>query len=299
MKVWRIHIKNDVEDGYTRKDLLEFCLQNKLIGVGWNDIKTRADSVSEIKKEAQSYSNATAGFKAVNAVRQMNLNDLIWTRLEGIYYLCRVTGLWKDSRPDKTHYSLDISNYVNVEWLKIGTEDLVPGKVVSSFRPAASAQCINGVEEITAYLWNKYSKTDKYERTSEKMDIWNVLSAESIEELVLLYLQVKEKYYIYSTTMKFTTKEYECVMVNENGTRAFPQVKSGAVSLSADDYMDAVKLDPTARIFLFSASEDYKRNNCDNIHYLKKKDLETFIAEYRTILPSLTESWIDLCNFFN
>ena len=41
MRVWRIHIKNDVESGYTRQDLLEFCQKEMLIGVGWGNITTR------------------------------------------------------------------------------------------------------------------------------------------------------------------------------------------------------------------------------------------------------------------
>ena len=56
MKVWRIHIKNDVAPGYSREDLLDFCLKEKLIGVGWGEIKTRDNDESIIRKQAQCYS---------------------------------------------------------------------------------------------------------------------------------------------------------------------------------------------------------------------------------------------------
>lgn len=298
MKVWRIHIKNDISDGCTRKDLFDFCRKEKLIGVGWGDIKTRVNSESAIRSEAQSYANTAAAVKALNAIRKIKLNDLIWTRFDNVYFLCRVTGLWENSIPRDEHYKLDISNYVNAEWLEIGMEQAVPGKVVSSFRPSASAQAINGVEDISMYIWNKYSNSSTYRIKNKKADIWTVLSAEAIEEIVLLYLQAEKGYYIYSSTVKYAFPIYECQLVNAKGQKAYPQVKSGSASLNADNYMNAIKCDPDAEVYLFAASENYIKNDCGRIHYIYRKDLEAFIKENRGILPQLTYNWIDLCGFF-
>lgn len=80
MKVWRIHIKNEVAVGYTRQDLLDFCQKENLIGVGWGEIKTRINSDSAIRQQAQYYSNVTPAIKALNAMRKMEIDDLIWTR---------------------------------------------------------------------------------------------------------------------------------------------------------------------------------------------------------------------------
>lgn len=299
MKVWRIHTKNDIASQYSRSDLVDFCQKEQLIGVGWKEIRTRVDSENAIKQDAKCYSNASAGIKAVNAMRKMQIGDLIWTRQQGQYYLCKVIGLWKDSKPTAIHDELDISNYVNVEWLEIGMEDLVPGKVVSSFRPAASAQTINGVEDISMYLWNKYSGHDTYQLQRLNVDLWSALSAESIEELALLYLQVQYKLFVFSTTMKTTTREYECVMVDSDGKRVFPQVKSGGVSLRADDYMDAIKRDPFARVILFTTSEQYIKNESDNVIYVTRKEIENFILKNKAMLPELTQSWADLCGFYD
>ena len=298
MRVWRIHIKNDVESGYTRQDLLEFCQKEMLIGVGWGNITTRENSDSAIREQAQTYSDPTPGIKAINAMRRMKLNDLIWTRLDSKYYLCRVTDIWEHSKPIEEHYKLDISNYVNVEWLEIGMEQDVPGKVVSSFRPAASAQSVSGVEDISMYIWNKYSNTNQYTVSRKNISIWSVLSAEAIEELVLLYLQMEKGFHIYSSTVKYAFPEYECQMVNSDGIRAYPQVKSGSVMLNANDYMDALRYDSTAQIYLFSTSENYVSNGSDRIHFIFKKDVERFIRHYRKALPTLTSYCIDFCGFF-
>lgn len=297
MKVWRIHIKNDISEEYTRKDLFNFCRKENLIGVGWGDIKTRVNSENAIRQEAQSYLNASAAIKALNAIRKIKLNDLIWTRFDNNYFLCRVTGLWENSNPNDEHYKLDISNYVNVEWLEIGMVQNVPGKVVSSFRPSASAQAVNGVENISMYMWNKYSNSTTYQIKKTEINIWSVLSAEAIEEIVLLYLQMEKGYYIYSSTVKYTFPIYECQMVNAKGQRAYPQVKSGDVLLNADNYMNAVKCDSDAEVYLFSVSESYIKNDCDRIHFIYKEELEVFIRKHSNILPQLTYNWIDLCGF--
>lgn len=298
MKVWRIHIKNDIASGYTRQDLLDFCKRQKLIGVGWGDITTRINSDDAIRQQAKLYSDTIPAIKALNAMRKMEIDDLIWTRLDSKYYLCRVTGLWEDSKPNDEHYKLDISNYVNVEWLEIGMEQDVPGKVVSSFRPASSAQSVSGVEEISMYMWNKYSKKNYYQVNKKGTDIWSALSAEAIEEIVLLYLQMEKGYHIYSSTVKYTFPKYECQMVNNAGKRAYPQVKSGNVSLNANDYMDAINDDPKADVYLFSTSESYTSNASDRIHFIYKKDLEDFIKKYKNALPTLSYNWIEFCGFF-
>ena len=298
MRVWRIHIKTDIESGLDRKDLLDFCQREKLVGVGWAEIKTKENSEEAIRKEAAYYDDATAAIKALNAMRRMQIDDLIWTRLDNKYYLCRVTGLWEDRNPSEQHYRFDISNYVNVEWLEVGYEQNVPGKVVSSFRPAASAQSISGVEDISMYLWNKYSQTDRYHVKKDKLNFWSVLSAESIEELVLLYLQVEKGFHIYSSTVKYAFPIFECQMVNDKGIKCYPQVKSGNVSLNAKDYVDVLKLDPSAEIYLFSTSEAYTSNDCKNVVFLYKNEIERFIRTHKEVLPELTYNWIDLCGFF-
>ena len=90
---------------------MKFCKREGLIGVGWGEIKTRVNTDEAIRQEAGFYSDATSAIKTLNAMRRMSLNDLIWTRLDNEYFLCRVTGLWEDSKPGDEHYKLDIPNY--------------------------------------------------------------------------------------------------------------------------------------------------------------------------------------------
>ncbi|MCR5118948.1 MAG: hypothetical protein K6B44_04930 [Lachnospiraceae bacterium] len=299
MKVWRIHIKPDIEAGFSRRDLLEFLKKEEIIGVGWSEIKTRENSAEAIRKEAVKYDDPSSAIKALNALRNMQIGDLIWTRLDNEYYLCQVTDLWENSKPSEMHRRFDVTNYVSVKWSDIGLETKVPGKVLSSFRPPASAQSVSGVEDISMYLWNKYSDTDAYDIRKDNIDFWTVLSSEAIEELVLLYLQVEKGFYIYSTSVKYAFPTYECEMANIMGIRCYPQVKSGDVPLNADDYMQVLQNEPDSNVYLFSQSESYTENNDKRVKYIYKKDIEEFVRRHKMILPDMTYGWIDLCGFFD
>ena len=110
--VWRIHLRNDISAKYTRADLINFCKDENLIGVGWQNITTKKDSEASIKEQSVTDKGEydMAGFKAVNTMRKMKVNDLIWTRWDGVYYLCRITSEWTKRKPKQKHS--DIENFI-------------------------------------------------------------------------------------------------------------------------------------------------------------------------------------------
>lgn len=309
MAIYRLHLKPSPDKQFTRANVFEFCQSNNIIGVGWSKITTRENSEEVIKKEAEKYytPKPTSAFKALNAMRSMEKGDLIWTRLKtkvkgedcANYYLCRVTDLWENSKPTQRHNELDVPNYVSVEWTKIGPEEVIPGKIVSSFRPSAAVQRVKDIEDISQYMWNKYSGKNDYNITlaDVNLDIWTFLSDKSIEELVLLYLQVKKGFYILSQTLKSTTRKYECPMINAQGIKAYQQVKSGSVTLNANDYCEALERDQKAQIYLFTASEKYIKNSNPNFHYITRRELEDFMRENHNLLPELTRNWLEIAHF--
>ncbi|MBQ6117539.1 MAG: hypothetical protein IJL08_09520 [Oscillospiraceae bacterium] len=301
--IWRLHLKNDVDQskGYSREFLAKYCMDNGIIGVGWPTIRTRTWDDDVLYKEAKrayphNENNLKAGIKAVRAMRDMRIGDLIWTRIEGVYYLCRVTGLWENTRPTSLHDDLDLTNYCHVRWLKIGTAEAIPGKVVSSMRPAATVQRVNGVDTITKLIWNFYAGTEDYRIEPDLSNhYWDLLDAESIEEIVLLYLQVEKRFFIYTSTVKRDTQTYECVLVNSEGVHAYPQVKSGNTALDARNYEKLAKREPGCRIYLFATSQRYFPSENKQIICIQRSDIEAFIEKNRAILPATILYWIDLC----
>lgn len=299
MNVWRIQLKSDSKNGGAEKydKLLEFCRDNSIIGVGWCLIECHEDDYNALyeevcekygtsDKEVQNRRYRTAAFKAVNAVRQMKEGDLVWTRCAGSaleYYLCRVgKTLWKDRVVTDTHRKYDIGNFVSAEWKKIGNVENVPGKIVNSFIPSASAQRVvgEGVNEISERIWNHRTLNSIQIEDLKKGGFdyfWNAtIGYEELECLVLLYLQSKG-YYVYSTTIKRSTGTIEAALIEKDGShRAYPQVKCKYEPLYVADYLKYVA-SGTNKVFLFTKSEEYGNESHPQIVCITKKELEEFI----------------------
>ena len=306
MNVWRLHLNPDFKDfGHTKDELVELCCKDGIIGVGWPGIKhqigTEENIEDSIKNQANAAypKNATPAIKAINAMNRMQIGDLIWTRHNGDYFLCKVNGRWSDQPFLEKYISYDITNYIPVTWQKIGMEDEVPGKIVSSFRPAATVQKVREAEDISTFIWNSYHKCNDYSIRKSDLDIWKVLSNESIEELVILYLQVEKGYFVYTSALKPTTRTYECRMVNLNGEYAFPQVKSGDDSLNANNYMQALTNNENTTVYLFAASENYTKNEDKRFVYLTRSELEDFARKHKQIIHPLSRNWMEWCGFFD
>lgn len=305
MNIWRINLKPDMNPKYNYDDLLNYCMKNNIIGVGWKAIDIKDDDESKLWEFVNNISTytsqeKTSGFKAVNAIRKMQEGDLIWTRVGGRaseYYLCRVDKkIWKDREMNKDLEEFDIGNFVSAKWIKVGNEDKVPGKVVNSFCVGSTVQSICDVELISKYIWNdltkEKSKYHKYDLNNlSKDDFWMSIGSEELECLVLLYLQTKG-YYIYSSTLKRSSAQFETVMVYKDGShKAYPQVKR-QTQLKPSDYIENVEKGD--KVFLFTTSEDYGDEIRDNTICITKKELEKFIKNNYELMPNNIKYWLDM-----
>ena len=306
MTIWRLQLKTTPEEGITYRDVLNFCVKNDIIGVGWCEVNIRVDNYDALKNAIENipdYANKktgkfTAPIKAINAVREMRTGDLVWTRLVengAEYYLCRVgENLWTDSIVTAEHRKYDIGNYVSAKWVKIGTEDQIPGKVANSFCPSATVQRVKNVEKISQYIWNTCSKENTYSINPLGWDdFWNLIDSEELECLVLLYLQTKG-YYIYSSTLKISTPGYETIMISKDGShRCLPQVKREE-SLKVENYIKDVQ--GGDEVYLFTTSEYYGSAKHKNIHCITKNNLKDFILKNKMILPDSVKYWVEMVN---
>lgn len=301
MEVFRIQLKTSPKEGISYEDVLEFCKEKGIIGVGWSKLKTREDDDSVIRNEL--YDNydeksAKSGYKSIKAIRKLKEGDLIWTRLGGDgseYYLCRVgKKLWKDSIASQDHIDHDICQFVTVSWLYIGKEDKVPGKVINSFIPASPAQRITGMSEVSKYIWdlNCPDESLKYNDYGD-LDFWSCIDSEDLECLILLYLQYKG-YYIISSTLKKSTAKIEAAMISHDGKRKCYQQVKRITPLKVEEYASYVNEDE--EMYLFTTSEDYGNSHCDRIHCITKKEVEQFIKEHPELIPAGVKYWIDLTN---
>jgi hypothetical protein len=291
MTIFRVHI-NQIEGGddARRKQILDYCIHNHVIGIGWANIITRdASKIKETAEKVLGVGKANSPLKSINTISKIEKDDLIWTRLAGEYYLFRADGkkLWKDTPPEP---SGDLGHYVSAEYVKVGTADKVPGKVVNSFRASLTAQCVNDVEEISKRIWNEVSGSNHYQGIKViKNDFWNMISAEDTENIVMLYLQ-SLGYYIFKATWKRDTPKYECVLVHsEDFHLAYVQVKSGNEKLNPQNYKEYLE-ENSSLFYLFSAND--LPSNDARIVNLNRKDLLKFALNNKKLLPESIRYWM-------
>lgn len=294
MSVYRIQLKSSTIGGSTYSAKLKFCKEKGIIGVGWPSVDcTTTENIDEVchkeyDKEDRK-SEGTAALKALNCLKKMKSGDLIWTRSGDVsteYYLCKVTSTCKYSdAPDNQKH--DITNYVECEWASIGNMEQVPGNVIKSLNISATAQSVSGegVEKISKLIWNRTVDSNKYDDVLNltKEDFWSIISPEDLECLVLLYLQMEKGYKIYSSTLKRTTKLYECVMVSDDGShKCYPQVKAAHIVMS--DY--GKDISSSDIVYLFSSTDDYGGTQPSNVKIIKKDELYNFAMLHRKIMPT-------------
>ena len=291
--LWRVTVKTSSQD---KKDFA-FCRQNNILGVGWCLRDEKDDpyvpaSIEECEQKGREQYPSSRGFVvAIHALKEMAVDDLIWTRHNGIYYLCRVLSTWKYNC-DPAHVYEDVINYVEVEFHEIGTVETVPGKVVNAFRARSSLQRIKGEIPLkySEHLYNAITGTQFYPDCAVKReDILEFLQPEDVEEVVSLYLQLEKDYLIYSSTNKLDTQTYELVAVARDGShKAYPQVKTGNTPLDGSQFKELTV--GGDQVFLFTVDGEYC--NTEGVEILDKKALIDFIYAHKNIMPGRIRQWL-------
>ena len=294
--VYRIHIR---PESATIQNPFDFCKKNNILGIGWrldekNLEKFKEESNFENYKKLvlEQYNKDNGLKKVINCYSEIEKDDLIWARdRDNIFYICRVTDKWKYNYENDNEVN-DIFSYFPVEYVKVGTVEEVPGKVVNSFTPSSTLQRIHSesIFEMTKKIYNKKSGKKNYE-LKEIRDFFNFLLAEDLEEIVSLYLQLEKNYLIYTSTNKIDTAKYEFVMISRDGKeKCYTQVKTGNDKLVPENYINLTE--NSNKIYLF-ALNGYEGEDINNVICLKKDEILKFLLNNKKILPNRIKYWMD------
>ena len=161
--IWRLQL---LPEGIDPKRVVAFCHYRSVLGMGWSVEVDPGENISW--EEYQARYEARYEEKVNNNVRnwkeKVKIGDLVWarTRPPRGYLLARVTGEWRYETADEFK-AVGMDNIREVEFVFVGNESSVPGKIVNSFGPGALLR-IKGVDNLSCYLWNKYcpSTSPKY-----------------------------------------------------------------------------------------------------------------------------------------
>ncbi len=297
MNVYRLHLKTDAVKRSSKRELVEYCLKENVLAIGWSYLYENKSNLIE------DFENYKYGFKlekgkipsAIKYFDRIEENDLIWIRdLEGNYYLCRAKGKARAYCVQR----LDIGCVIDVEKIKISIN--APGKIVRSFIPGRIIQRVadRKMYNYSMRLFNEKSKRKVYNSIAEGIDLFSMIHPLDLEELVFAYIQLNYDFYLSKnsisngdSTIKIEGELYPRSKNNKFDS-AVLQVKSGNSFIDVNEYKSYLK--EGKLVFLFFENENYSEE-IENIICLRKKDIINFVKEYKELLPDTLKDVVSIC----
>ena len=301
-KIWRLNMKTDGARKYGQQKLFDFCKNENIIGIGWSmpnfiegldekieDVKQIKDYIRNLQKEQK---KKTKGFSTASnvIVDRMNPGDFVWTRVDGTYKIAKILSEAKYMKKKSEYKKFDIGFYREAEYCERDFSlSEVPGKIIASFSARSSTQQVHDDnDKIYEYTNAIFNGVENYKIALE--DWSKFFSAEDVEEIIGLYLQIEKSLYVYTSTNKKSTDKIEFELIDEKGQLYGVQVKTGHIQLNGKDYQ---KLSERMKVFLFATSDKVDINENENIIHIKVKNVSKFIKEKKHLLPERIKTWIE------
>lgn len=289
--LYRLHLKTS---GASRRELLDFCRRENLIGCGWGVGKGPLTwEQYEAKAEDDNWYGGVDG--SVWALRDMPDGALVWTRdPRGVYYLARVEGPWEylaGAEPDR----LDLHNVRPARIVECGVEAVVPGKVANCFIPPRTLQSISDKAaarysaSLFAQLTGEASATGAWQPTLQEV-VTTLLSSREVEDLVAMYLQRRRGYLVSPQARRKDTPAYEYALRHPDGHVAVAQVKVGHSSVPQDQA--SLPVDAADRVFVFQTQGNYSGEAAPNVERIDRDDLFAWMRDEPQCLPLPVEHWV-------
>lgn len=319
--VWRLQTNTDSKKG----KIAQYCLDNKVVAMGWsltNDhIKNLPKEIVTLKQSIRTYEDFRAiienykvykpnKYGKINTdsvarlSKQFKKDDLVWMRLDGIYWLGRCTEkseyIFNANAPEE----YDAANQVtNIDWHIVGDENEVPGAITTALIRGSTFQRINkpGISSVSQLIYNQKAKIDHYKNVKfeNTMDnFFTLISPTGCEDLLSMYLHSTEGYICIPSTNKISTELYECVLINpNNGHLAYIQSKEyndPQAKIDGKKYLHLLNGTEKVYFFLHKANQVNIDGNPD-MTIVKSQTLYDFAINptTRTTLPKNILHWID------
>ena len=161
---WRIYLKKDIPSS---PDYGEYCLKNKIAGMGWI-LDAHNAAIRSGKIEVNGFSDfanfAAAEGVEVNQVRllaeEIKPGDFVWTYVGGKYYLAKVFGESRyayDAGDEATFYRA-CNRLTNIDWKLVGVRKDVDERIAKRFGRGQTLRRIFANKNPNAAFGLKYSE---------------------------------------------------------------------------------------------------------------------------------------------
>lgn len=193
--VARLHLRSTV-DGVDHVAIEDWCIGDGgdgWAGVGWG--LWEDDSYTGISFARYTEIRASRGetvSDSVQRLHQLPIGALMWSpRRDSSYWLGELTGPWR-YRDGAEAQALDMFNVRPCRWWRVGTQDVVPGKVVNNFSARVTLIPVKdpGAVRYTRRLHAQYVGLGHDLRPTTPVEVMtSLLGPTDLEDLVAVYLQ--------------------------------------------------------------------------------------------------------------
>lgn len=302
-------------------NISKYCLDYKVAAMGWslledkelnlpevplderNSIKTYQDYIVYAEKRYKK--NGTDNIKRL--AEDVEENDIIWIRCEGLYYLARVTkeSIWKFCT-DEEAVKNDASNQItNLNWIEAGDESQVPGAIRNALIGGGRSQTFcrihsDGVQEFSKAIYDQKSNDEfRYNPDIElsQSTFYTLISPDDCEDLLYswLYYTNKKNYMCIPSTNKTGTQKYEFVVVDTvSGKHIYCQVKNGTINLDAEEYAYLTENEHDEVYLLTTRGEVTNAEKYEKIKVVSPKALFDFACDEKSAnyIPPNINFWM-------
>ena len=274
----------------------DYCFENNLASIGWGLKEENLDGDESpetlLKMTYDKYQNDSNFKTSSNNLSKMKPGDFVWTQYNDA----------RDFRLGKIKYDkcfVDTNKLIiglsrHCEWHTVDFND-VPGEIINSYqrksRTLIMKHNLDNFQEYFEYLYDPQSTLNK------KLDYQQLFHYDDLEDLLGLYLQVEENYYILPSTNKTSTKliEYELRKKEKDGTikKACVQCKTGDAVV--DDTIFEIEDFNDYHIYISTMKNDNYDPKGTNVTTIHTDKLWAWAKEHRDLLPGRINKYIDIC----
>lgn len=318
-----------------------FFIEKGILAAGWSladtgsEIKSFDDYYQCFKKNIEKKQNKKWSYQGVHYLfDNLQKGDYVWISNHGTYYVAEITGNPKEMFVfDGSDGFVDndaVAHISDLNWVKVGTEEAVPGSVsTAKSRLRSTMQRIDNNDVvvprdvtgskqndqytttslIAKYAIDKELNEEKYQADKEKYQldkkvVFSLMDPIGLEDLVAMWLYSRYGYVVMPSTDKLSTELYEYVMVdgkNRTDKKIYVQTKNGKVDLSSEDYQSLLPEKSHNEVWLVTTLGEI---NClKDTHVVKMTrnkrepvsldELVDFIFDEKNkaIIPPLVDRW--------
>ena len=278
-RVWWVQSKPfDGERRYAKEaeNFQSECLKKKFFGMGWKEGSAElfdghiGETISRPVAELFRIELRDRAFTtAQNRFLEMQVGDVVLTRLKGNYYLGVIA-----TRPRMSdHELLTWTSEVKDDWSCLGKGEALPHHVRGKITGRDCHGTVAEIKGLSAVTLMQLAGVEHEEKNLNKDNFFYALGDEDLEDLMAHYMRdAHERYVFLPSSCKKDTPGVEYVMYDpKTGNKITCQTKVNE-RINLSDYKKEVYL-RYERIYLFSGLGYLGETNSSNIYIVDRGEL--------------------------